>query len=160
MTEDTAVERAQSLLGHWSATITRSKPGWLDVVVDPAALPAAAGALVDGDWGYLASISAVDLGTETQTIEVLYHFCEGAAITNLRVRVSYAHPTIPTITHLIPSALLFEQEAGEMLGVEFIGLPYTGYLFLPDEWPAGIYPLRKSFRGLDDAPIAAVGMEA
>jgi len=33
----------------------------------------------------------------------------------------------------------------EMLGVTFTGLRNQNRLYLPDDWPEGIYPLRKDF---------------
>jgi len=33
-----------------------------------------------------------------------------------------------------------------MLGVAVIGAPDEGRLFLPDDWPDGVFPLRKEFR--------------
>ena len=33
----------------------------------------------------------------------------------------------------------------EMFGVTVVDTPNPDRLFLPDEWPAGVYPLRKDF---------------
>ena len=35
-----------------------------------------------------------------------------------------------------------------MFGVDLLGTPDSDHLLLPDEWPNGVYPLRKSFTGL------------
>jgi Ni,Fe-hydrogenase III component G len=32
-----------------------------------------------------------------------------------------------------------------MLGITFVGTPNTDKLFLPDNWPMGVFPLRKDF---------------
>lgn len=146
MTTEEALKRAETILRRWDEAIASPRPGWIDLTLDRADLPVAAAALVDAGWGYLASISALDLGEELGLIEVIYHFCEGPTIVNLRVRVNYNDAVIPSITAFMPAALLFEQEASEMLGVTFTGMPFDGYLFLPDEWPQGVYPLRKSFQ--------------
>jgi Ni,Fe-hydrogenase III component G len=37
----------------------------------------------------------------------------------------------------------------ELFGVEIVGTPDTDRLVLPDDWPHGVYPLRKSFTGFD-----------
>jgi Ni,Fe-hydrogenase III component G len=53
---------------------------------------------------------------------------------------------IPTVCNLIPSAIFFERELIEMFGITVEGTPNTDHLFLPDEWPEGVYPLRKDFQ--------------
>ena len=78
-------------------------------------------------------------------MEVLYHFCRGAEILTLRVVTFRNDAHVPTISHLIPSASLYERELMEMLGVNVIGTLDPRRLFLPDDWPAGSYPLRKDY---------------
>jgi Ni,Fe-hydrogenase III component G len=73
----------------------------------------------------------------------LYHFCAGAAVVSLRVRVARAAAELPSISPLIVSASVFERETSEMFGVTFLDAPDTRRLFLPDDWPDGVYPLRK-----------------
>jgi Ni,Fe-hydrogenase III component G len=82
-------------------------------------------------------------------VELLYHFCNGAAIITMRMKLPYANAAIDSICEVIPSATLYEREASELLGVDFIGTPSTEHLLLPDEWPVNVYPLRKSFTGLE-----------
>ena len=41
---------------------------------------------------------------------------------------------------------MYEQELIEVLGVAVIGAPERGRLFLADDWPVGVYPLRKDFQ--------------
>jgi Ni,Fe-hydrogenase III component G len=94
-------------------------------------------------WGYLAGITGLDPGVEAGAMEVLYHFCEGAAVVTLRVRTPRENASVPTICEIIPSATFYERELREMLGVEVEGLADSEYLFLPDDWAKGVYPLRK-----------------
>jgi len=51
---------------------------------------------------------------------------------------------IPTITDIIPGALLYEREIHDLFGVKFEGHPNLEPLILPDDWPADNYPLRKN----------------
>ncbi|NTV37174.1 MAG: NADH-quinone oxidoreductase subunit C, partial [Anaerolineaceae bacterium] len=81
--------------------------------------------------------------------EVLYTFFEGAAVANMRVSLSYDKPVLPTICDIIPSATLYERELMELFGVTIDGTPSLDRLILSDDWPEGVYPLRKSFTGLD-----------
>ena len=39
----------------------------------------------------------------------------------------------------------FERELSEMFGVTVVGIPNPERLYLPDDWPEGVYPLRKDF---------------
>jgi len=95
--------------------------------------------------GWLSAITGIDPGVEAGTLEVLYHFTAGAAIITLRVRVPRDHPAVPTVSEVIPSAEVFERELHEMFGVEVIGLRNPDRLYLPDDWPDGVYPMRKDF---------------
>jgi Ni,Fe-hydrogenase III component G len=80
-------------------------------------------------------------------LEVLYHFCHGAAMGTLRLTLPYSHPVILSICDLIPSAVIFERETIELFGVEIVDTPSREHLLLPDDWPDGVYPMRKSFTG-------------
>lgn len=138
--------RAEQLLGHWSDKMSRPIPSRLDLDIGPDGLLPAVRALVAGDWGYLAAITGLDPGVETGSLWVLYHFAEGAAIVTLRVTVSRELAEVPTIRHLIPLAGIYEQELSEVLGVIVLGAEDNGRLFLPDDWPEDVFPLRKDFQ--------------
>jgi NADH:ubiquinone oxidoreductase subunit C len=136
--------------------LTRPSPDRLDARITAAELPAVVEVLERAPFGYLSAITGLDWPpveahgdrpAQPGRVEALYHFCEGAAIVTLRVAVPYDAARIPSICHLIPSATLYERELGEMLGVTVEGTPVTDHLLLPDEWPRGVFPLRKSFKG-------------
>ena len=63
----------------------------------------------------------------------------------------YDAARVPSVCGLVPAATLYERELGEMFGVTVEGTPVTDHLLLPDSWPQGVYPLRKSFSGLPKA---------
>ncbi|MBK6328027.1 MAG: NADH-quinone oxidoreductase subunit C [Chloroflexi bacterium] len=121
------------------------RPDVLDISVHPDELLEVVQTLLDGDWGYLITITGLDLGPEAGEIEILYHFAEGAAVVTLSVRVERETAVIPSICPIIPSASFFERELVEMLGITILNTPNTDHLFLPDDWPADTYPLRKEF---------------
>lgn len=160
MSNEEMLERAKEILSPWSEGFTQPRPYWLDAPLDREQIVPAVTALAAAGWGYVAAITGLDLGPNVAAIEVLYHVCEGPIVANLRVRVPYDDPVVPSLSPVMPSVLLFEQEASEMLGITFAGLPFEGYLFLPDDWPQGVYPLRKAFHGLDSEPVMPGGMEA
>lgn len=80
-------------------------------------------------------------------IELLYHFCEGRAIITLRTSLPYSRPVGPSVCGLLPYASLYERELIEMFGVTLEGTPETAKFLLPEDWPDGVYPLRKEFKG-------------
>ena len=64
---------------------------------------------------------------------------------SLKVEVPIKQPALPTITSIIPGAILYEREVHELLGVVFSGHPKLSSLVLPEDWPDGVYPLRKEW---------------
>lgn len=144
MNAQAALQTANELLAPWAKETTTPELNRLDVIILPGDLPQAVAALHDALWGYLAAITGLDLYPANE-IHLLYHFCNGAAIATLRVSVPRADPQLPSICGVIPSASLFEREVSEMFGVRPVGAPDTTRLLLPDDWPAGVYPLRKDF---------------
>jgi Ni,Fe-hydrogenase III component G len=143
--QDNVLETARTLVAPWSTTYETPEAQRLDVRIDITALVPAVTALEEAQWGYLAAITGLDLGVESGKIEVLYHFCNGPVVLTLRVLTERVAAHVPSICVVIPAAVVFERELHEMLGVEIIGLPNNDHLFLPDDWPEGVYPLRKDF---------------
>jgi len=95
----------------------------------------------DLGFKHLSTITGVDVGTE---IELLYHMVlNDAVVLTLGFSVPKEKPTTRTITDLVPSAVLYEREIHEMLGVDFEGHPNLIPLVLPEGWPQDVYPLRK-----------------
>ena len=130
--------------------------------VKPENLKAAVQTLIDHQWGYLVTITGLDhapsVDDEGQVvkggqIEGLYHFAEESCVITIRVKVDYASPEFESICDIIPSATLYEREFIELFGVEIAGTPDPSHLVLPDGWPEQVYPLRKSFSGLQEELI-------
>lgn len=95
--------------------------------------------------GFLLVISEADAGKD---LELVYHFAiNGEKGKEINVNVTAATPrNIPemnTITDIIPGAIYPEREAQEMIGIKIIGIPNSSRLLLADDWPEGVYPLRK-----------------
>ncbi|MBI5668582.1 MAG: NADH-quinone oxidoreductase subunit C [Chloroflexi bacterium] len=137
------LQAAQQVLASWAGDTQSPEPNRLDVGVAAQNLIAAIEALIGARWGYLSAITGLDLGVEAGQIEVLYHFCEGAAVLTLRVATPRASASVPSVCPLIPSASVFERELVEMMGIQVVGTPDNSRLFLADDWPDDVYPLRK-----------------
>lgn len=54
-------------------------------------------------------------------------------------------PEFPSVTPEIPAAHWYEREVQDMLGLTAAGHPDPRRLVLHDDWPDGVYPLRKDF---------------
>ncbi len=146
------LERVEALLEPWLTRTERPADNRLDIWLPADDLLPVVATLVADEWGYLVAITGLDPGVATGELHVLYHFAEGAAVLTLRVAVPRDAAEVPTIRPLIPLAAICEQELSEVLGVAIVGAPARGRLFLPDDWPDGVYPLRKDFQfeRLDD----------
>ncbi|HSA97207.1 MAG TPA: NADH-quinone oxidoreductase subunit C [Acidobacteriota bacterium] len=112
--------------------------------VAPADLPAAAALLRDRyGAGHLSTVSGVDRG---ETFEFLYHFASPVCVVSVRTEVPRGEPRVPSICAVVPGAVLYEREIQEMFGVVVEGIPDARRLNLPDDWPDGVYPLRKDWK--------------
>lgn len=101
-------------------------------------------ALKGHDIQHLSTISGVDRG---DAIAVVYHIDCKPAMLSLKLVVSKSSPGVRTITDIFPGAILYERDLMEMLGVKVEGHPDPRKLFLPDDWPADEFPLRKEWKG-------------
>jgi ech hydrogenase subunit E len=109
--------------------------------------------LHNAHWGYLSAITGTDLGVEAGQMEALYHFCNGAAITTLRIRSPRVEPALATIEDIIPPATFFERELHEMLGFQIASTRSNDRLFIADDWPEDVFPLRADFSVEQATPI-------
>ncbi len=140
------LEIASQLLEQWmwKTEVVHPEPHRLDVrlkTVDDL-IPVVAGLRVLR-LGYLSAITGLDLDSEIPDLEVLYHFCTGEAVITLRLNVSRSDGHLPSLCEIIPSAESFERELQEMFGIRIDGLRNPSRLYLPDDWPEDVYPLRK-----------------
>jgi len=146
------LQTAQSLLAPWTQKVVAPEPNRLDIYLVSENLVEAVRTIFSSGGWHLSAITGMDVPQSTDEegeIEILYHFCCDAAIVTLRVLVPYGLPEVPTVCGVIPSANLYERELIEMFGVIVDGTPNREKLLLPDDWPDYVYPLRKSFKGLD-----------
>ena len=149
---------AEALLKPWAKEYKRPDENRLDVYLVREDLLEAVAELAQARWGYLSAISGVDLVPPAQDgtgenqegrLEVLYHFCNSAAVLSLRIEIPYSDAHVPGVCGIIPSATIYERELMELFGITVVDTPVPDHLVLPDDWPDGVFPLRKSFTGFD-----------
>jgi Ni,Fe-hydrogenase III component G len=89
----------------------------------------------------------ISTGIDAQDcFEVLHHFSDdgsGRIVTVKAFVRDRAAPELDSITPLIPGAEWIEREMHDLLGIRFRNHPNLRRLILADDWPAGVYPLRK-----------------
>ncbi len=94
-------------------------------------------------------------------LEILYHFTfdELNFIISLRVKLNREKPEIDSLATEFEAANWIEREMNEMLGIAFKGHPDMRPLLLPDDWPKGLYPLRKEYKEWDDKAVRDRGIK-
>jgi Ni,Fe-hydrogenase III component G len=92
--------------------------------------------------------SGVDARTH---IEIVYHFSLEYInlLISVRVKLDRKSPAIDSLAPVFKGANWIEREINELLGIEFRGHPDMRRLLLADEWPEGVYPLRRDYREWD-----------
>lgn len=126
-----------------------SKQVWLKIARE--SLIPALKRLVEIHYPHVAVIAFCDTGAQ---VELMYHFYVYWGIPHEEILVTFtvaldkADLKVPTITGIIPGALTSEREKQEMLGIEVVGIPDGRRLFLPEDFPAGVYPWRKDETGI------------
>lgn len=80
--------------------------------------------------------------------EIIYHFSfdKTGAVVSLRVYLEKENPEVDTLSDLIPGIAWIEREIWELLGINFSGHPNLKHLLLREDWPEGLYPLRKEVK--------------
>jgi formate hydrogenlyase subunit 5 len=91
----------------------------------------------------ITAISGVDLG---DNIGVYYHLRTSNAFFTIKTEVPKENPHTQTISDILPGAVFHEMEVADLLGVVFDGHPCPGRLVLSENWPEGVYPLRKDVK--------------
>jgi len=81
-------------------------------------------------------------------MEILYHFTveKATVIISLRTYLDKKDLKIESITPIMKGAEWIEREIHELFGVEFSNHPNIKPLLLPDDWPEGLYPLRRDYK--------------
>jgi Ni,Fe-hydrogenase III component G len=97
----------------------------------------------DLQFVHLCTIVGFDEG---ENLAFLYQLArEDGTMLMLRYLAPKANPVIRSIGYLFPGGLLYERELVDLLGTQVEGLPPGKRYPLPDDWPAGQYPLRKDW---------------
>lgn len=156
MSVNEIVQQTSELLADWELESRQPTENRVDVALPVAQLREVAERL-SAQWGYLIAITGLDNGPEDGQFEVLYHFGQGPVVLTLRILVPRTGGVLPSLSELVPAAADYERELREMFGIMIDGLNAPPYLFLPDDWPADVYPLRKDFEAPEKPAAQSLG---
>lgn len=94
------------------------------------------------------------------SFEILYHFTieEINLLISLRVKLSKEKPEVDSLAPSFEAANWIEREMSELLGIKFNGHPDMRRLLLSDQWPKGVYPLRRDYKEWDEDAIRDRGV--
>ena len=127
----------------------KSKQVWLKIARE--SLIPTLRRLVEIQYPHVSVIAFCDTGAQ---VDLMYHFHvywgipHEEVLVTLAVSLDKTDLKVPTITGIIPGALTSEREKQEMLGIEVVDIPDGRRLFLPEDFPAGVFPWRKDETGI------------
>jgi len=80
--------------------------------------------------------------------EIIYHFSDDSSglIVNLKVALEGEKAQVESLAPVFKSAEWIEREIGELFGIEFLNTPHKERFLLAEDWEAGQFPLRRSFK--------------
>ena len=94
----------------------------------------------------LSSVTGVDLGTDENKLQVIYHFYSIPNGISIAIEISIPRDKA-VVASLVPfwkSAEWLERETFEMFGIYFQGHPDLRKILLPSDWDG--FPLRKDYK--------------
>lgn len=144
MSETELAGELRSNLGEKALELKQSSANNIFVTIKPEDITEAVKTVWDGMQSRFAIVTGMDV---PGAIELLYHFVfdEQHTMVTLKTRVDKPTPEIESITPILPGAEWIEREVHDLLGVNFRNHPNLTRLILSDDWPEGVYPLRKEF---------------
>lgn len=77
----------------------------------------------------------------------------------VRCEISPEEPLFHSVAARVPACMWGEREVRDMFGLTPLGIPDERRLVLPDDWPEGLYPLRKDAMDYRHRPQIASDLE-
>ena len=81
--------------------------------------------------------------------EIIYHYSydQTGCVINIKAFIrDREKPSIESIAPFLPAAEWIEREIHDILGIDFKNHPNLERLILADDWPEGVYPMRKEVK--------------
>ena len=147
MTSLEIINQMQSRFGRAVRAVHEPVPGTLYLTVDREALRPACQLLQD-ELGARFLISAgIDRRAREKCLSVVHIFSRDKQkqFISLRADVAENGAEVDSITPVVAGANWSERECQDLVGVKARGHPDPRRLIVADDWPEGVYPLRKDF---------------
>lgn len=156
-TEDSVWQALTAALGSQIEQVEQRQARRAIVRVSDDDLPGVARVLFEQFGGRLATVTGLDV---RDGVQLLYHFCLEPTGLVVTVKTTAPRPdmAIDSITPMIPGAEFIEREIADLLGVTFRNHPRMERLSVADDWPEGVYPLRRDFDAKSQNPSAFEGV--
>lgn len=122
------------------ANVSRSADGFFWVQVGPEGLRDAVATL--GNTLGITNLSTIVAEDMREHYLLSYPFLGGIVVT-LQVRIAKDRPEVPTLAGTVAGAIVYEREIHDVMGITPVGHPDLRRQVLPEDWPEGVYPLRK-----------------
>jgi Ni,Fe-hydrogenase III component G len=152
MTEDFEARLKEAFPGT-QVTLGSNGRFWVSLV--PEQLVAAVNTLRDK----LSIIQlAVIVGEDVRDAFLCHYVFTGPKVVVLQVRLNHDAPEVPSLAEMIPGAMVYERELKDLFGIMPVGHPDLRRQAVPEDWPAGVYPLRKDVQFDRDGNV--LGQEA
>lgn len=134
-------------LGVTEWTIHERRPDELVLDTSPAALPSLADQAALALDGRLASLFATDERPADGrfVLHQVWSLPRLRCFLHLAAPIDPQRPSFPSITARHPAANWFEREVADFFGLAPEGHPNPTRVALHDDWPEGVWPLRKDF---------------
>jgi Ni,Fe-hydrogenase III component G len=137
--------------------VTLGSNGRFWVSINPDKLIEAVGVLRDEfSLAQLAVIVGEDLRDAFQCNYVF----TGSKVVVLQVKLDHQNPNVPSLAEIVPGAMVYERELKDLFGIIPVGHPDLRRQAVPEDWPEGVYPLRKDWKPNRDGEAAAEEVKA
>ncbi len=105
--------------------------------------------LKDLDLKFVEAITALD---GKDHFEVIAHVGYSVSV-SVKAKIPREDPSIDSLYDIAPGVDLYEREAHDLVGIVFKGHPNLKRFILPENWPEGVYPLRKDYEAKHPEPL-------
>ncbi|MCX5785170.1 MAG: NADH-quinone oxidoreductase subunit C [Elusimicrobia bacterium] len=130
--------------GIGAVNIQRARRVWLETA--PEKLAGVIEFLKTAGYDHISTITGFDEG---ENLGAFYHVTDTHIIATVKVKTPLSSPKLPTVTGIFPSAISYERELEDLLGIKIEGLPPGRRYPLSDDFPKDQYPLRKTWKTAD-----------
>ena len=145
--ENPVLKRVVEALGDAVIDVEEVSPRQAFVRVRPEQIREVTAEMRGGQKARFAVITGLEV---RDGIDLLYHWCLDSEhlVVTFKALAPWPDIEIDSISVDFPAPNWIEREIHDLLGVKFRGHPDMRRLILADNWPEGVYPLRKDFKGL------------